>query len=420
MDSRRRCVSAGSISRRRSKQGAAALAGPGRQRLNRALVVAQIALSFILLAGAGLFVRTLQNLRAHDPGFARENVLQFTLDLGRAQTDAQRVAVYRRVLAEIETLPGVQSAAVSTGGLLGSSNSWNGFSIDGVEVSIGKSRGLLALSGSRRYFGTKGVALRRGRDFTARDDQPGAPRVAVISEAVARKYFPDADPVGRQIRRAPHDLYEIIGVAADAQVRGVRAPAEAAIYLSYFQGADRWNERAQLSLRTAVDPVALVPGLRAAVKKIDPTVDVVGLGTVPQLLEQRFARERALAELAGFFSGLTLVLAGVGLYGVLAYGVARRTREIGVRIALGAQMRDVIGLVIGQEVWLVVIGCVLGVAGAAALTRFLSALLFGVDPNDAFTLGMAALLLLAVALIACALPARRAAKVDPMVALRAE
>jgi predicted permease len=399
---------------------ATTLAGRGRQRLNRALVVAQIALSFVLLAGAGLFVRTLQNLRAHDPGFAREQGLQFTLDLGRARTNQQRVEVYRRVLAEMETLPGVRSATVGTGGLLGSSNSWNAFTIDNVEVANGRGRGVLALTGSRRYFETKGTPILRGRDFAIQDDEPGARPVALISETIARKYFPDADPIGRQIRRAPKDDYEIIGVVRDAQVRGFREAAEPVIYLPYFQVPDRWDATAEVSVRTTGDPLALTPSLRTALKRIDPQAGITGLGTVRQLLEQRFTRERALAELAGFFSVLTLVLAGVGLYGVLAYGVAQRTREIGLRMALGAPLRAVLSLVIGQGVRLAVVGCGLGAIGALVLTRFIASLLYGVDTHDRLVLGAAALALLIAALLACWLPAQRATKVDPMVALRAE
>jgi putative ABC transport system permease protein len=168
------------------------------------------------------------------------------------------------------------------------------------------------------------------------------------------------------------------------------------------------------------EPLALVPSLRAAMKKIEPQAELTRLGTVPQLLEERFARERALAELAGFFGVLTLVLSGVGLYGVLAYGVTQRTREIGVRIALGAQVRDVLRLVIGQGVRLAVIGCVLGVGAAAGLTRFIASLLYDVGANDTVVLGSAVLLLMTVAALACWMPAWRAARVDAMVALRSE
>ena len=402
------------------KLSAAALAGSSRLRINAVLVIAQIALSFLLLAGAGLFVQTLQNLRTHDPGFARENVLQFVLDFGRAQTDAQRAEAYRRALAEIETLPGVRSATISTGGLLGSTNSFNSFSIDGVEVAAANGRGAAVLTGSRHYFETKGMSLIRGRDFIAADEQPGAPRVAVISESIARKYFPGTDPIGRQIGRAPDRLYEIIGVAHDAQVRGVREPAGAAVYLSYFQEPDRWMQQAELCVRTTIDPIALAQGLRHAVKKIDPETEPTGFGTVTQLLERRFVRERTLAELSGFFSSLTLLLAGVGLYGLLAGDVTQRTREIGVRIALGAQVRDVLALVIGQGVRLAIIGCVLGMAGAAALTQFVVSMLYGVEGNDPRVLGSAVLLVFGSALLACWLPARRATRVGPMVALRCE
>lgn len=392
----------------------------GRQRLHRVLVVIQIAISVTLLAGAGLFVRTLQNLRSHDPGFARENVLQFGLDFGRAQTDSQRAEIYRRVLAEIENLPGVRRATISAGGLIGSSNTLNGFTIDGVEVRIGDGRGVLALSGSRHYFETKGVAILRGRDFNARDDQPGAPRVAVISETIAKTCFPDGDPIGRHIGRNRDELFEIVGVARDAQVRGLREPAEATVYLPYFQNSERWADRVQVSVRSVGVPLSLIPSIRAAVKTIDSRAQLVDAGVVTQLLERRFTRERALAELASAFSVLTLVLCGIGLYGVLAYAVTQRTSEIGVRIALGAQVKDILSLVVGQAVGLAIVGAVLGIAGAAALARVVAGFLYGVEPNDPWAFGTAVAILLGVALIACGLPARRAAKIDPTVALRAE
>jgi predicted permease len=395
--------------------------GGRRQWLNRGLVVAQIALSFVLLAGAGLFLRTLQNLRSQEVGFARENVLQFTLGIGREPTEAQRDAIERQVLDALEALPGVRSATVSQGAMFGSFSTSGHFTVHGPAGSTVDQQGATFPAAGRRYLETKGIALLRGRDFTIDDERPGAPGVAVISEAVTAKHFLGADPLGSTLHIIDKDdVYTIVGVARDTKIGSVRKPAGPAIHVSYFHKRSRGLSDAEFTLRTHLDPRSLGPSLRAAVLKIAPAAEVTALHTVKELMDSEFTRERAIAELAGFFSVLTLTLAGLGLYGVLAFGVAQRTREIGVRIALGAQGRDVFSLVIGQGVRVAIIGCALGLAGAMALTRFLAGLLFGVEPGDPTVLAGTALLLLAAALIACWLPARRATKVDPMLALRAE
>ena len=408
----------------------------GRPWLHGALVVLQLALAFVLLAGAALFARTLQKLRTFDPGFARERVWQFTLDLGREPTLAQRDEMHRRLLDGLEALPGVQGATISHGGMLGGFNSWTRFTLEGgpptsVAAAGGPGPGAPGQTAAdfsaailrigRRYFETKGIALRRGEDFSARHEQSDAPRAAIVSEQFVTRYFPDRDPIGQRIRFNAQDVYEIAGIARDAQVRPVRDPQrDPVIYLPFFQHPNRGSAPAEFTVRAADGHGLRAADVRALVRRIAPAAQVAQLSTVTGLIEQQFDRERAVAELAGFFSGLTLVLAGLGLYGMQAFNVTQRTREIGVRIALGAQLRDVLRLIVGQGLRHAVIGCALGLGGAFALTRLVAGLLFGVPPIDPWGLGAAALLMLLTALLACALPARRAAKVDPMAALRAE
>ncbi|HEX2855022.1 MAG TPA: ABC transporter permease [Opitutaceae bacterium] len=402
--------------------------GGSTQRINRALVVLQVTLSFVLLAGAALFIRTLQNWRSHDYGFAREQVVQFAVNTGRVRPDAAKVELHRQLLVEFEGLPGVESATISQGGLLGRVNTGGDFKIPGELGSPDAKKPSAAyLHGARRYFETKGIHLVAGRDFDQRDDQPNSPRVGVISESIARQYLVGVNPLGHLLLAQDGKPVEIVGVARDVDLPGDFRPAAGAdnskthvIYLPYFQQPGIWDARIEFVVRTSINPRALVSTLRAAIRRIDGEADVTDLGTVADLLDGRLHSERAIAQLAGFFGSLALTLCGIGLYGLLAFTVARRTREIGVRIALGAEARNVVALILRQGLWLVVVGCVLGTIAALSLRSVIEHLLYGVSAKDPVILGSVALVLFTGATLAAWLPARRAAKVDPMVALRAE
>lgn len=405
-------------------------ASGGRSRLNQALVVAQIAVTVVLLAGAGLFVRTLQKLRATELGFRPENVVGFSLGFGRAYNVQQRAQVHRQLLEALAAQPDVRSATLSGAGLF----SGNGFGIrvrpEGYVPQLDEDPRALVVVAGPRFFSTLGIPLRSGRDFTEVDEKvslapgvalPSAPRVAVVGESFARRYFGEANPIGRTFRFGLNEQnppVEIIGVAADVKYRSVREKPELEIYVPYFSGV--MNLAMTVRVATRSDSRAFASTVRALVKQVDPHVAVSEVRALNEVVDESLMRERMLAQLGGFFGLFALGLASVGLYGLLAYSVAQRTREIGVRMALGASVREVLALVVGQGVRLAAVGAGIGLAAALALMRFVETMFYGVSPHDPATFAGVVALLLGVAALAAWLPARRAARVDPMVALRAE
>jgi predicted permease len=414
------------LSRGEFRVSAKASAAGGRSRLNQGLVVAQIALSVALLATAGLFVRSLQNLRTADLGFRPDNVVRFSLEFGRDYDVRQRADVHRRVMEKVAALPDVRSATVSGAGLFGGDGFVERFGVDGHAPEAGEDLALVVVAGPD-FFDTLGIPLRAGRGFTW-NDEVGAPatgesfpRVAVIGETLARRYYGNADPIGRMLRFGPGSSrppLEIIGVAKDVKYRTLREKTEPQIYVPYFGGVMSLPMVVQAATRG--EPRALERSIGALVRDVDPRVVVADFGTMRDLVNNSLIQERMVAQFGGFFSVFALVLASLGLYGVLSYGIVQRTREIGVRMALGATVRDVLGLVVGQGVRLALIGVGLGVSVALAATQLVTKLLYGVTPNDPVTFGGVVILFLVVAAFAAWLPARRAAKVDPMVALRVE
>jgi predicted permease len=390
--------------------------------------VAQIALSVLLFAGAGLFVRTLHNLKTLDLGFRREKLLSFSIDFGRAARDRRnRLDVHRRVLAALEPLPGLKGVTLSGAGLLSSAGYATGLSIEGYTPAPDEAMRASGIIVGPKFFPTMGVPLLRGREFDDREQvvpadpmAPDRPVAIILGEAMARKYFGDTDPVGRHVTLGLRDgvTVEIVGVARDTTYRTLREKTPLQFYVPYFGGLTMMPM--VFRLRTAGEPLALAADIRRIVQQIDPTLGVKELRTMEDVVASQLVQERMIAQLAGFFSVFALTLSSLGLYGTLSYAVARRTREIGVRMALGASVRSVLALVVRQGVALALLGCGVGLAGAFALTRLVASLLYGVEANDPITFAATALILLAVALLASWIPAQRAAKVDPMVALRYE
>jgi predicted permease len=394
-----------------------------KSRLNAALVVAQIALSVTLLAGAGLFARTLRNLRAADFGFERVNAVAFTLESPRVYDAAQRSELYGRLLRTLEAYPAVRSASFATGGLLSGESLGTRFSIEGVPSSTDEDVRAQYLVVGPDFFKTLGIPLRRGREF-APNEAGGAldpaTRKVVIGEGLARRFFGEEDPLGRLLRHglANGPLFEIIGVAKDTKYRSAREQPLLEYYLPYGEGGR--NFKFSIYVSTTEEPAAFAAQLRSIIRQVDPQLSVQSLRTLDEVVNDTLTQERLVAQLGGFLGVLTLILACLGLYGVLSYGVTQRTREIGVRMALGARAGDVLALVVGQGVRLALLGATLGVTFALWLTGFAEKLLFGVSAGDPVTFAGAAGLLLLVAVFAAWLPARRAARVDPMVALRCE
>jgi predicted permease len=384
--------------------------GGSRFELRKLLVVSQVALSLLLLIGAGLFVRTLQNLKGIEPGFRADKVLLLSLNPGLNGYSPERVnSFYAQLLERINALPGVQSASFADKPLLG------GASVDGLRAA-GKEMSVTVKWVEPKFFETMGIALLTGRDFNARDGA-GAPQVVIINETLARDFFGNDNPLGQRVGNRQER--EIIGVIKDTKYWDLKKPAPRTVYFPLAQITAVSAERT-LHVRTAGEQKNLLAAIRREVETLDKNLPVYNVRTFTDLVAQSIYQERLIATLSSFFGLLALLLASLGLYGVMAYSVARRTREIGIRLALGAQKSDILKLVVRHGMGLALAGIGLGIAAAWALTRVLANLLYGVSVTDPLTFVSLPLVLVGVALLACYLPARRATKVDPMVALRFE
>jgi len=397
-----------------------ALARP-RPSLSRFLVIAQVALSLLLLTGAGLFVRTLRNLSALDLGFAAESVLQARINpRASGYKQEQLPDLYRRLLERLNSAPGVSSASMAGSGFRTGNSRSCCISVEGYTHQPDEDRQVQTNRVTPGYFQTMGLPLLIGRDFMPQEagSKPvGFPNVAIINETMARYYFGEANPLGKRFGWGdPPNLksdIEIIGVVKDVNYGSLRDKAPRLIYFP--------QQGETLLVARAAGPVApLAAIIRREIEAVDKSLEISGVRTVPQLRDQSLVQERLLAELSSFFGLLALLLACIGLYGVMSYDVARRTHEIGVRMALGAQRMDVVRLVMRETMLLVGIGLFAGLGAALASTRLIASLLYGLPPNDLLTIGLASLLLLTVAALAGYLPARRAARVDPMVTLKCE
>ena len=407
--------------------GRSATEGKGRHRLRGLLVVAEVALSLVLLVGAGLLARSFARLSEVNPGFDPQNVLTTGISLAKAKYPGaaeQRVA-FDEILGRVRALPGVESAAFIYPLPFGGSSTANTFLIAGrttprPEDKPSSNYRLV----SADYFKTLAVPLRRGRAFD-NHDAANAPLVVIVNESFARRFFAGADPVGQHIviERGDSDEVqqperEIVGVVGDVHSEGLDVAAGPEFYVPYSQAPEAYMD---LVVRTsAANAAGMGTALRDAIRQVDREQYVPAVEPVTQLIADSFARRRFDALLTGLFAAVALLLASLGIFGVTAYTVTQRTHEIGVRMALGAQRGDVLRLVLGQGLRLVLCGLALGLAASLALTRVLADLLYGVTPTDPLTFAAVALLLTFVALLACYLPARKATKVDPMVALRYE
>jgi putative ABC transport system permease protein len=395
----------------------------GRGRARAALVVAEVALSLVLLAGAGLMVRSFLRMLDVRPGFDARDVLTMELSLPsrKYKEPAQVAQFYEQLTARVAALPGVTGAGLTNVAPLSMNDDSTHFSIAGQPPPP---PGAAPLADFRTVnpglFGALGVPVTRGRNFDARDTR-AAPHVVLVSERLARRFFPNEDPLGRRIQLGD-DACEIVGIVGDVRYKSFVSEAReerlrGAIYVPHAQVPYR---EVTLVVRSATDASALTAAVRQEVQALDKDQPVYNVRTMPQVFAEAVAPQRLSAYMFAGFALIALVLAAVGLYAVIAYSVALRTHEIGVRMALGAQPRDVFRLIIGQGLRLILVGVALGVAGALAVTRTMASVLYGVSATDATTYAAISLLLALVALVACYVPARRATKVDPMVALRYE
>lgn len=424
---------------RATRVGAATPGSAGRStsrnRLGRALVVVQVTLSVLLLCGAALFVRTLHNLYAVDFGVDHDGILTMRVEAEvpgrtvRPKTPAEFRAdharlgtIWRGFVERVQHVPGVSSAAVAAG-MSPLSRNIRGvrLAIDGPAPGLEKGRGIRLAHVTHRYFETTGIRLLSGRSFTDRD-QSGAPRVAILNETAARGFFGAGSPLGRKVNfpgQRVEDPFEIVGIVRDARYQDLRTPDEPMIYLPLEQAIDPVTN-AFVLVRGAGDVARLVPSIRASAAATLPGGFVSGIATIEQQVEMLLARERMLAFLAAFFAALALLLACIGLYGVMAYRVARRTREIGIRLAIGARQQSVVWMMVRETLLLVAVGAVLGTLASLGVNHFIAAQLFGVTPRDPAAIAVALSVLGCVTLIAGYLPARQASRIDPVQALRAE
>ncbi len=396
--------------------------GGARFSLGKLLVIAQVALSLVLLVGAGLFLRTLRNLQSQETGFERNQLLMVWAAPVRTGRTVPALADFAQFVQQrLVTLPGVQSVSVSTGGLL--DGNVRGGQSETLQMQGQAPKPGLAISSlgvSPGFFATVGTSLVSGRDFTAQDSET-APQVAILSETMARFFFGNENPIGKRFNAMGGAGFplEIVGVAKDAKL-GTPRDQRGAWYFPYRQNARFLRLNWRIALRTNGEPTALTASVNQALRELDPSLPVLRFTTIEKQLNRVLAQERLLAALAGFFGVLAALLACLGLYGVIAYTVARCTNEIGLRLALGATPTNVLWRVLRESLWLALGGIALGIPAALAATRLISARLYGVSPTDPLTLVSAVLLMLAVAAASALLPARRAANVDPMIALRHE
>jgi len=401
------------------KEGGTLAGGSQRGGVRSLLVVSQIALSVVLLIGAGLLIRSLLLLESVDPGFRPERVLAFQLSApqttGSGSPGPQ--GFFRDVLVRIETIPGVTAAGAIDEIPFGMIRTTRSFEIEGQAASPFRAFIADVRIASPGYFRAMGIPLLLGRGFAERDG-PDAPKVAIVNELMARRFFPKRSPLGKRIATGtPPALFEIIGVAGSVKQRPLRGEFGPEIYLSWLQ---RPAGELCFAVRTAGEPAALVPALRSAVREVNRYQPIYAVRTMEQAISESITSERFNALLLGGFAAMGLLLAILGTYGVIAYSVEQRRHEIGIRMALGAQRSDVIGLIMKQGTVLALAGLAAGSAGALAASRLLTGMLYGVGATDPLTFAAVAFLLGAAALLAAFIPARRAARADPMVALRYE
>jgi predicted permease len=390
-----------------------------RSGLSRTLVISQVALSLVLLTGAGLFLQTLRNLSGQDLGFDREHVLLVWTAPGQAGRSGQAlVPFFAKLPGQIGALPEVRAASVSTNGLLNAS--YGSGPVLRVEGYTGPEPAAAWNVVAPRYFESVGMRLLLGRDFTGHDTE-GAPHVAVVNKSMAYRLFGSGNPIGRRFGKGRESGYpwEIVGVVNDAKDAAARDQGRMMFYVPYGQDVAHLRSMC-LTVRTSGSPNSAAAQIREQLHSIDPNLPVLKIDTIEQQLDSQLVQDRLISAIAGFFGVLAVLLACLGLYGVMSYMVARRTNEIGVRMAMGATRGQVLTRVLQESLALVAAGILIGLPATIAAARLIANRLFGVGASDPATIGSAVLLLIAVAALAGLLPARRASKVDPMVALRYE
>jgi len=396
----------------------------GGNKLRGAFVVAEVALAMVLLIGAGLLLQTVFHMRDQYSAFHPEKLLTLRTQLPAYKygEHPKRVAFYNQVLERVKSLPGVTAVGYTTSVPLQWPGGTNGLTIENRQTQPGESFVAIHRQVSPRYFQTMGIGLRRGRYFEESDNQTSM-AVAAINETMMRQYWPNEDPLGKRFKLGVPNApwVTIVGVVNDVRQIGMDAPVRAEMYFPYRQITTHFGYAPRdLVIRTTGDPLSLVAAVREQIYAVDADQPISNIATMSDVLTERTGPRRLGMILLAVFAGLALLLASLGIYGVLSFFVSQQTREIGVRMALGAQLRDILQLVLRKGLSLALLGVVIGLGAGFALARLMTSLLFGVGATDPTTFAAIAVILLGVALLACYLPARRATKVDPLVALRYE
>jgi putative ABC transport system permease protein len=403
------------------KEGAkGASSASSHDRLRNALVVAEVALSLVLLIGAGLMIRSFVAMLRDDPGFNSRSALSFQLRLSEKRySEAERRGFYDQLLGRLGTLPGVEAVGATNILPMSGNNTDTTFEIAG-RPPFEKGKGPVAVYrvATPGYLDAIGMSLRRGRDFTSGDNEQ-APGVVIVNETFARRFFPNQEVIGQRIMRSGREdkPMEVVGVVGDVKDTDLDRIPMPGFYVPYAQ--DPWPGMGVV-MRATAEPASLAAAARDEVMKIDPAQPVSNIKTVERWVHERTSPKRIITAMMSVFAGIALLLAAVGLYAVMAYAVSQRAREIGIRMALGARPLDILRLATGQGLKLTLAGLALGTAGAVALTRVMSPILYGVTATDPLTFILISLALAGAALMACLIPARRATKVDPMIALRCD
>jgi predicted permease len=412
------------VSEALKESGRSTTASTTGHRIRNILVTSELALALVLLVGAGLLIKGFSRLRSMNPGFNPANVMTMYLQLPATRySDIPKQTQFRReLLTRLDSLPGVQAAMV-TDIPLGGNYVDHGFVIDGhPPVAVGGEPDVQTLSVMGDYFRVMQIPLRAGRDFTPLDRE-GQPLVAIVNEEMVREFFPHENPIGARIhwaRETEPQWMTVIGVVGDVKHSGLNQPTDPAVYTPFSQSDEIWKRFMTLAIRTRDASPGLVEEVKKQIWSVDGQIPVGDVHAMDELIAVSLAQQRFNMLLLGLFAALALILAAVGIYGAMAYSVNQRTHEIGIRTALGAQRRDVLRLVMRDGTKIALFGIASGIAGALALTRLMASLLFEVKPTDPATIVGVAILLALVALAACYIPARRAMRVDPMVALRYE
>ena len=402
------------------KDGSAAMGGRRGAYVGKGLVVVQIALSTILLMGAGLFARTLANLNQTKLGFEASHLLLFRLNPPRIRyDDAQTMALYGRIEARLAALPGVRSVGMSNIAIMGDGGSGSTFHVTGTPQEKEPVR-VQSIGVSADFLQTMGIPMVEGRGFTTQDTA-ASPNVAVVNQALARQFFPKGDAVGRTFEADAEDIagpVTIVGIAADTRYDDLRSETPPTFYIDYKQQVNAGKR--VVEIRTVAEPGSVLSEVRGAIAAEDRDLPLIDVRTMTEQVATTVAQERVFAQLTSGFGVLALVLASIGIYGIMAYTVAARTGEIGIRMALGAQAERVLGMVLREVSWMALVGVVLGLGGALMLARLVSSMLYGVSAFDPVTLVGVAVVLTGISLLAGFGPARRASRVDPVRALRHE